>query len=333
MSENLNRVKKEIGISLGINFAIIAVIGLLFFNLPKGDNGTMLVSAAATVFMIIPCFSVMITMKYFSKEDFNKYEASFVRWIIIGSIIIILGLIVILIGKQSDFALLLSLLQYPISLVLIIKALKNGKHLERFNLRFNKNLKWVLIGAVIFISIKLGLLLIGTFILKESISINPTMLGLMPISLIENFFLGFFMFLGEEFGWRYYLQPRLQVLFGKKIGVIILGAIWGIWHLPLCFTLYSPETPINCIISHVAFCITLGIFLGFVYMKTENIFAPIIIHLINNVLAVVLNNGSYTTVITKKDLILSMIINIIIFVPFLFTKEYKKEDQKELIVK
>ena len=39
----------------------------------------------------------------------------------------------------------------------------------------------------------------------------------------------------EEFGWRGYAQAPLQ----KKIGVIpaslVIGVVWGIWHLPLWF--------------------------------------------------------------------------------------------------
>nr|WP_279231058.1 CPBP family intramembrane metalloprotease [Clostridium amazonitimonense] len=64
------------------------------------------------------------------------------------------------------------------------------------------------------------------------------------------------------------------------------------------------------------------IFLGFVYMKTRNLWSVIIIHLINNYLAIDATN-SYETVITSKDLVLSLILNLLIFLPFLFTKEYK----------
>lgn len=39
----------------------------------------------------------------------------------------------------------------------------------------------------------------------------------------------------EEFGWRGYAQQPLQERFGILGGSIILGLIWGIWHLPLWF--------------------------------------------------------------------------------------------------
>ena len=37
----------------------------------------------------------------------------------------------------------------------------------------------------------------------------------------------------EEGGWRGFALPRLQRLHGPLIGTLILGALWGLWHLQL----------------------------------------------------------------------------------------------------
>jgi membrane protease YdiL (CAAX protease family) len=37
--------------------------------------------------------------------------------------------------------------------------------------------------------------------------------------------------LGEEFGWRGFAHPRLVSRFGAVGGCLILGALWGLWHL------------------------------------------------------------------------------------------------------
>ena len=65
----------------------------------------------------------------------------------------------------------------------------------------------------------------------------PTDISVSPIILaIPYFFLMIIIGGGqEEFGWRGYAQEPLQ----EKIGVIpaslVIGAIWGFWHLPLWF--------------------------------------------------------------------------------------------------
>jgi membrane protease YdiL (CAAX protease family) len=39
--------------------------------------------------------------------------------------------------------------------------------------------------------------------------------------------------LGEEIGWRGWLLPRLQLRLSPLLASLIVGLVWGLWHLPL----------------------------------------------------------------------------------------------------
>ena len=41
--------------------------------------------------------------------------------------------------------------------------------------------------------------------------------------------------LSEEFGWRGYVQPRLRRYYGRIVVTVVIGAAWGLWHVPLFF--------------------------------------------------------------------------------------------------
>jgi membrane protease YdiL (CAAX protease family) len=41
---------------------------------------------------------------------------------------------------------------------------------------------------------------------------------------------------GEELGWRGFAYPRLAERLGPVVGSLILGAVWGVWHVAMLFT-------------------------------------------------------------------------------------------------
>ena len=43
----------------------------------------------------------------------------------------------------------------------------------------------------------------------------------------------FFSVLGEEIGWRGYALPELQANHSALTASLIIGVIWGLWHVPL----------------------------------------------------------------------------------------------------
>lgn len=48
--------------------------------------------------------------------------------------------------------------------------------------------------------------------------------------------------LGEEPGWRGYALPRMEQRWSGWLAASVLGAIWGIWHLPAFYTSTLPQS-------------------------------------------------------------------------------------------
>ena len=72
-------------------------------------------------------------------------------------------------------------------------------------------------------------------------------------------------------------------VFGLKEGVILLGCVWAVWHLPIDFFYYTtPDMGLAALASQFITCITIGLFMAYAYMKTQNIWVPVIIHFLGD---------------------------------------------------
>lgn len=147
-----------------------------------------------------------------------------------------------------------------------------------------------------------------------------TMTGI--FMLLFLFPLQFTMFLGEEYGWRDFLQTALQERLGKLNGIILLGFIWGIWHLTLNLFFYSPAAPFYSSLNRLIVCIAYAIFFGFVYMNTKNIWTVSIIHFINN--RTIFYNIESNVANSGRFVLINLLCASVVYLPFLFSKEYRK---------
>lgn len=92
-----------------------------------------------------------------------------------------------------------------------------------------------------------------------------------------------FIALGEDIGWQGYLLPLLCKKMTIRQAVLLIGALWGIAHAPLIYSgmnygLDYAGAPYSGIAMMILFCMTIGIYMSFVTLKTNNCMYAAIIH-------------------------------------------------------
>jgi uncharacterized protein len=149
--------------------------------------------------------------------------------------------------------------------------------LIRSGFRLNMKFKWWLV-IIIFPFILAGL---AFWINVTYSTFEPdTSLLAQPLLLIPNFLLMFFLLgsLQEEFGWRGYALPRMLSVQSPFWASLILGVIWGLWHLPLFFIPGIGQAFMNFGIFFIL-NLNLSFLFTWFYKKTDfNLFSALLLH-------------------------------------------------------
>jgi len=91
-----------------------------------------------------------------------------------------------------------------------------------------------------------------------------------------------FFALGEEIGWRGFLQPRLiQTTASPARGMVFTALLWAGWHIPFAFSgiHYIPGVSKWQLAALMPMGIFgLGIFLGYLYLKTGSVWVVALAH-------------------------------------------------------
>lgn len=101
--------------------------------------------------------------------------------------------------------------------------------------------------------------------------------------------------------------------------------------MPVNFFYYTPDNGFYGMVGQQITCITLGIFFAYAYMKTQNIWVPVILHFLNNNLVPIVTGTFSAEVIHNQSvewaaLIPALIVNGVIFGGFILAKVFRKED-------
>jgi len=95
---------------------------------------------------------------------------------------------------------------------------------------------------------------------------------------------------GEEYGWRGFLHHELIKL-GPRLGVLLVGLIWGIWHFPIILSgIHTYPPTASGLLLGVIFFILAGYVFGYAVMKTRSIWVVTFMHgVLNSIYPFILN--------------------------------------------
>ncbi|GBU27018.1 hypothetical protein R84B8_00538 [Treponema sp. R8-4-B8] len=97
--------------------------------------------------------------------------------------------------------------------------------------------------------------------------------------------------IGEEIGWRSFLQPALELKYSKFASSLIVGLIWGIWHI------IHYKNGLLFMVGYVLFTISVSIVFVYLLKGTQNnIIVSTIFHTSINASAITFFYGNFANI-------------------------------------
>ena len=139
---------------------------------------------------------------------------------------------------------------------------------------------------------------------------------------------------GEEIGWRGYVLPRLQAKYSALTSTLILGVVWGFWHLPKFLSHFEALTFAWFMLHIMAF----AVILTWLYNNTNgSLLMVAICHAISNTVSIFVPMASTVSSENMGSYIIYVLLEVatalaIIFVasPARLSRTEEKQMQPEL---
>ncbi|MBL7257589.1 CPBP family intramembrane glutamic endopeptidase [Paractinoplanes lichenicola] len=169
----------------------------------------------------------------------------------------------------------------PITSALLVTALTEGRSgLRRWArrlVRWRVGLRWYA-GVLLVVP---AAAVASTFLLPGAVDAAAwpalsVLAGYLPLLVLQVLTTG----LAEEPGWRDFAQPRIQARFGPLPGSLLLGPLWGAWHLPLFFSEWAgwPDVDWSMPAEFVLGSTLLSIVLTWVFNRSESLPLVMLVH-------------------------------------------------------
>jgi membrane protease YdiL (CAAX protease family) len=84
----------------------------------------------------------------------------------------------------------------------------------------------------------------------------------------------------EEFGWRAFMQERLQARWGALAAAVAVGVAWALWHLPLHAAGYTFAD--DSFLLFTAYLVGLAVVLAWLFNSTVGVLPVMVLHAAHN---------------------------------------------------
>lgn len=134
--------------------------------------------------------------------------------------------------------------------------------------------KWFLLSIT-------GIPLIASLSILTELNFELSKFSLRTTQLMPQLLVIIMIALGEEYGWRGFLLPRLLKRFNLLYSSIILGLIWGLWHFPAY--LIGTGVPLQMNFMIFLLWIMLGsLLINWIYYETKSVGTSLLVHISAN---------------------------------------------------
>ncbi|MEV4745255.1 CPBP family intramembrane glutamic endopeptidase [Streptosporangium sp. NPDC049248] len=177
----------------------------------------------------------------------------------------------------------------PILAAFIVTAVADGR--EGVRRWVGRMTKWR-VGRVWYLVTLVGvpavIIVTGLAVSEGDIHLPPVavLAAYLPSLLIQMVTTG----LAEEPGWRDFALPRMQRRFGPLGGTLVLGPLWGLWHMPLFLSEWGgwPDVTWMRVGEFVAFCCVFSVIVTWVFNRTgQSLPLVMLLHIgVNNFMSI-----------------------------------------------
>lgn len=298
--------------------------GLIYYGKSKGLD----ISLLPAFQMLTPALAVSLIILNGRKERNPKVKRAFLTYVFFTGLFLLASIASLFMKNLPQNVLVIVFsLAFLVAIVSIPKDLKKAYGLD---LSHKKRILGVLGIFLVLYLLRGALGSLAEKNFQEFLTYLTWNKLVFVLALVVNFPLSFIFFFGEEFGWRFYLQPLLQKKFGMVQGTLLLGLAWGIWHLPLNLFFYSaPGSGFMSLVNQLFVCVSYGIFFSFAYNYSKSIWTPVLLHYFNNNLILLFSKNMDPSIIenqvlTWPSVLVTGLLMLVLFGSFILTPYNRK---------